>query len=132
MIVVDASVVASALIDSGPQGSIARSVLQSDPDIAAPDLMDVEAVSALRGHWLANRLVERRFRAAIDDLSDLPIVRHPVRPFLVRTFQLRANVTAYDALYVALAEALGSVLVTGDVRLAAAPGPTCEIRVIQA
>ena len=132
MIVVDASVVASALIDSGPQGSIARSVLQSDPDIAAPDLMDVEAVSALRGHWIANRLVERRFRAAIDDLSDLPIVRYPVRPFLVRTFQLRANVTAYDALYVALAEALGSVLVTGDVRLAAAPGPTCEIRVIQA
>ena len=132
MIVVDASVVTNALIDPGSAGAIARLVLQSDPDIAAPDLMDVEAVSALRGHWLGNGLVAERFRAAIDDLSDLPIVRHPVRPFLVRTYQLRANVTSYDALYVALAEALDCALVTGDVRLASAPGPRCEIRVLHA
>lgn len=132
MIVVDASVVASALIDSGSRGSIARSVLQSESDIAAPDLIDVETVSALRGHWLANRLVEKRFRTAINDLRDLPIVRHLARPFLVRAYELRANVTAYDALYVALAETLDCALVTGDVRLATAPGPTCEVRLIQA
>jgi len=110
---------------------IARSVLRTEGDIAAPDLVDVETVSALRGHWLANRVTEGRFRTAIDDLSNLPIVRHPARPFLARAFQLRANVTAYDALYVALAEALDCALVTGDVRLAAAPGPTCEIRLLQ-
>ena len=132
MIVVDASVTASALIDSGPQGDIARSVLRSEPEIAAPDLLDVETVSAVRRHWLTTRLTTQRFRAAVGDLSDLPIVRYPALPFLVRTYQLRANITPYDALYVALAEALDCVLVTGDTRLASAPGPTCEVRVIGA
>jgi predicted nucleic acid-binding protein len=131
VIVVDASVVSNALIDSGPAGVIARSVLRTEDDIAAPDLIDIETVSALRGHWLASRITDRLFRIAIDDLVLLPIVRHPARRFLGRSYELRANVTPYDALYVALAEALGCTLVTGDVRLATAPGPTCEIRIIQ-
>ena len=132
MIVVDASVVTNALIDPGSAGAIARSVLRAENHIAAPDLVDVETVSALRGHWLASRVTDQRFRTAIDDLVVLPIVRHSARRFLARSYELRANVTSYDALYVALAEALGCALVTGDTRLAAAPGPTCEIRVIQA
>ena len=132
MIVVDASIVANALIDPSSAGTIARSVLRTKDGIAAPDLVDIETVSALRAHWLAHKLSEGRFRAAIDDLCDLPIVRHPARPFLARAFQLRANVTAYDSLYVALAEALDCALVTGDVRQAAAPGLTCEIRLLHA
>lgn len=131
MIVVDASVVANALIDPGTAGVIARSVLRAENDIAAPDLVDVETLSALRGHWLANRITDRLFRTAIDDLVLLPIVRHPARRFLARTYQLRANLTPYDALYVALAETLDCTLVTSDRRLASAPGPTCEIRIIQ-
>jgi predicted nucleic acid-binding protein len=131
VIVVDASVVANALIDPGSAGVIARSVLREESDIAAPDLIDVETVSALRGHWLASRITDRLFRTATDDLVLLPIVRHPARPFLARSYELRANVTSYDALYVALAEALGCALVTGDARLAAAPGPTCETRLLQ-
>ena len=132
MIVVDASVVTNALIDPGSAGAIARSVLRTENHIAAPDLVDVETVSALRGLWLAGRATDRLFRTAIGDLIVLPIVRHPARRFLARSYELRANVTAYDALYVGLAEALDCVLVTGDVRLAATPGPTCEIRLIQA
>ena len=131
MIVVDASVVTNALIDPGSPGAISRSVLRAENDIAAPDLVDVETVSALRGHWVASKITDRLFRAAIDDLVLLPIVRHPARRFLARSYELRANVTSYDALYVALAEALDCALVTGDVRLATAPGPTCEIRVVQ-
>lgn len=131
MIVVDASVVTNALIDPGSPGAISRSVLRAENDIAAPDLVDVETVSALRGHWLASKITDRLFRAAIDDLVLLPIVRHPARRFLARSYELRANVTSYDALYVALAEALDCALVTGDVRLATAPGPTCEIRLLQ-
>ena len=110
---------------------MSRSVLRAENDIAAPDLVDVETVSALRGHWLASKITDRLFRAAIDDLVLLPIVRHPSRRFLARSYELRANVTSYDALYVALAEALDCALVTGDVRLATAPGPTCEIRLLQ-
>ena len=132
MIVVDASVVTNALIDPGSAGAIARSVLRAENDIAAPDLVDVETVSALRGHWLASRITDMLFRSAIDDLVLLPIVRHPARRFLARSYELRANVTSYDALYIALAEALRCVLVTGDARLAAAPGPICEVRIIQA
>jgi len=131
VIVVDASVVTNALIDPGSPGAISRSVLRAENDIAAPDLVDVETVSALRGHWLASKITDRLFRAAIDDLVLLPIVRHPARRFLARSYELRANVTSYDALYVALAEALDCALVTGDVRLATAPGPTCEIRLLQ-
>lgn len=107
-------------------------VLRAEDDIAAPGLVDIETVSALRGHWLASRITDRLFRAAIDDLVLLPIVRHSARRFLTRSYELRANVTSYDALYIALAEALGCALVTGDTRLATAPGPACEIRVLQA
>ncbi|MCL1588109.1 MAG: type II toxin-antitoxin system VapC family toxin [Actinomycetia bacterium] len=131
MIVVDASVVASALIDRESAGSNARSELRAGNNIAAPDLLDIETVSALRGQWLARKLTLDRFRTAIDNLADLPIDRHPALPFLIRTYQLRDNLTPYDALYVALAEALGCPLITADVGLATAPGPRCEIRLLQ-
>ena len=132
MIVVDASVVANALGDDGPHGAAARAALLEGHELATPDLVDVETVAVLRKRWLAGDLAARRFRAAIDDLTDLPMTRHPSLPFMVRAYGLRANVTPYDACYIGLAEALQCPLVTTDVRLASAPGPRCEIQLIRA
>lgn len=99
--------------------------------MAAPDLVDVETVAVLRRRWLASDLTEQRFRVALDDLENLPIVRYPALPLLRRAFELRANVTAYDAVYVALAEGLACSLVTIDARLANATGPRCAIEVVR-
>lgn len=129
MIVVDASVLASALGDDGRDGHIARRELRSQ-DIAIPDLADVETVSVWRKRWLAGDIGPRRFRAAIDDLIEFAARRYPALPFMARAYQLRANVTPYDAVYVALAEELGCSLLTLDARLARAPGPRCPIRVL--
>jgi predicted nucleic acid-binding protein len=132
LIVVDASVVANALSDDNRAGSIARSVLRREAKIAAPTLIDVETVSVLRKRWIAGDLTLYRFRTAINYLLELRVARYSALPFLPRTYELRGNVTPYDALYVALAESLDCTLVTSDRRLALAPGPTCEIRVIEA
>ena len=131
MIVADASIFANAIGDDGAEGGAARSALRQDTDIAAPDLVDVETVSVLRRRWLAGDLATRRFDAAISDLGDLAIIRYPTLPFMRRAYELRANVTPYDAAYVALAEALGCALLTADGRLASAPGPACETQVIR-
>jgi predicted nucleic acid-binding protein len=79
---------------------------------------------------LAGDLSARRFRTAIGDLGDLPIARHPTLPLMNRAYELRSNVTPYDAAYVALAEALRCELVTADARLAAAPGLRCDTRLV--
>jgi predicted nucleic acid-binding protein len=71
-----------------------------------------------------------RFRAAVDDLLALPIARFPVGSLMIRAYQLRANVPAYDAAYVALAEGLACPLITGDARLARAPGIACAVEVL--
>lgn len=131
MIVADASIVANALGDDGADGAAARAVLRAERDLAAPDLVDVETVSVLRRRWLNGDLTARRFRSAITDLGDLAIMRHPTLPFMTRAYELRANVTPYDAAYIGLAEALDCELVTADARLANAPGPRCQIRIVQ-
>jgi len=84
----------------------------------------------LRRRWLTKTMTARRFAAAIDDLGALPADRYPVLPFMPRAYELRANVSPYDATYVALAEQLDCALVTADRRLASAPGPRCAITVI--
>ncbi|MEX2280573.1 MAG: type II toxin-antitoxin system VapC family toxin [Acidimicrobiia bacterium] len=131
MIVVDASIIANALGDDGVDGAVAREALRQDPDLAAPDLVDVETVSVLRRRWLAGDLTARRFRVAITDLADLDLTRHPTLPFMPRAYELRANVTPYDATYIGLAEALACSLLTADARLANSPGSRCEIRVVR-
>lgn len=73
-----------------------------------------------------------RFAAAVGDLAALPADRYPLLPFMPRAYELRANVSAYNATYVALAEELDCTLVTADRRLASAPGPRCPIVVIEA
>ena len=132
MIVTDASVVANAIADDGTDGDAARVALRSEDGLAAPDLVDVETVSVLRRRWLAGDLSERRFRTAIIDLTDLPILRHPTLPHMQRAYELRSNVTPYDAVYIGLAEALDCSLVTADARLAGAPGPRCQVVLVHA
>jgi predicted nucleic acid-binding protein len=130
VIVVDASVLANVVGDDGDDGDRARAALASQ-DLSAPDLVDVEVVSVLRRRWLAKTMTARRFAAAIEDLAMLPADRYPALPFMPRAYELRANVSAYGATYVALAEHLGCSLLTADARLAAAPGPRCAISLLR-
>lgn len=131
MIVVDASVIANVVGDDEAAGQLARARLAAASAVSAPDLVDVETVSVLRRRWLAGDLADERFQGAVDDLLALPITRFPVGPMMVRAFELRANITAYDACYIALAEALACPLITADRRLANAPLTTCTTEVLQ-
>lgn len=130
MLVIDASVLAVALLDDGPDGDTARLRLRGE-QLAAPALIDLEVVSVWRGLARAGHLDPRRVGLALDDLQDLPIQRVEHTPFLTRCWELRDNLTIYDAAYVALAEALQVPLLTGDRRLARSAGPRCTIEVIK-
>lgn len=130
MIVLDASLVANLVGDDGEDGRRARSLVADSGEASMPDLVDVETVAVLRKLWLSGTLDDARFEAALADLADLPFARYPTLPLMQRAYELRANVTAYDAAYIALAEALGCDLVTTDGRLARAPGIQCRVRVL--
>jgi predicted nucleic acid-binding protein len=129
VLVVDASVLAPALADDGGDGNRARSRLRGQ-SLAAPELIDLETTSVIRRGLLSGQLDDRRAQLALTDLVELPLRRAPHRPLLTRWWELRENVTVYDAAYIALAELLDVVLVTADARLAAAPGVRCGIDVL--
>ena len=129
MIVVDASIVASALGDDGDDGERARNAL-TDERLFAPELIDLEVASVWRRAARAGRLEERRARQALADLASLPLARAPHQPLMGRIWELRDNLTPYDAAYVALAEALEAPVLTADQGLTRAPGPRCEIRLL--
>ncbi len=123
-IVVDASVVVAALVDSGPDGSWSESVLLGEP-LAAPHLLQVEVAGVLRRAALAGDISADVASLAHADLLSLHVELVPYEPFAARIWELRDNVTPYDAWYVALSEALGASLATLDARLTKAPGPRC-------
>ncbi len=129
MIVVDAGVLVTALADDTGVGRAVRERLATE-DLVAPELVDLEVASALRTLVRRDVLDHHRAAAAIADLGALAMRRVPHLPLLDRCWALRANVTVYDAAYVALAERLSCRLLTADRRLAAAPGTTCEFEVI--
>lgn len=131
MIVVDASVVVAGLLVAGPEGDAARDVLRSGP-LHAPHLLDVEATSAVRRWVLSGRLTVEQARMPLQDLRDLAVDRHAHEPFLDRVLELRDALSAYDAVYVALAELLGAPLVTADRRIARAPGIRCAVSLVTA
>lgn len=129
MIVADASLLANALADDAADGARARGEeLRAGGELAARDLVDVETAAVMRRRWLAGSLTARRFRTAIGDLELLELDRYATLLLMRRAYELRHNVSAYDASYIALAELLGCELLTGDRRLAAAPGPRCPVR----
>lgn len=130
MIVVDASVLVNAVADDAPEGDMARARLLAAAGLHAPHLVDLEVLSVLRRAVAARKLDARRAKLAIDDLVDLRLTRYPHVPFVRRIWELRENLTPYDAAYVALAEELDCPLVTADARLAQAPGLPCEVEVL--
>jgi len=129
VIVVDASVLAPALGDDGDDGDLARARLRGER-LAAPELVDLEVPSVLRRLLFAGRLSLRRAQLAMSDLLALPLQRVSHRVLLPRCWELRDNLSLYDASYVALAEQLHAVLVTADSRLASAPGVGCEVDLV--
>jgi len=126
-VVVDASAVVAALVDNGPDGEWAASQLVRE-GLAAPHLMPVEAASILRRAALAGDISADSAAQAHDDLIQLRVDLFPHEPHARRAWQLRDSLTAYDAWYVALAEALGAAVVTLDRRMARAPGLRCAFR----
>lgn len=124
-LVVDASVVVAALVDTSGIGAWAESVLASD-HLAAPHLMPVEAANILRRAAQAGELSTDTASLAHADLLDLRVQLAPYGGVAPRAWALRDNLTLYDAWYVALAELLGAKLATLDARLSRAPGPKCE------
>lgn len=130
MIVVDASVLAPALSDDSDEGDFLRLRLRGER-LTAPELIDLEVQSVLRSGVRRGLLDERRARQAWGDLVSMPLHRAGHRPLLPRAWELRDNLTTYDAAYVALAEVLGTTLLTADSKLANAPGIRCDIDLIQ-
>jgi predicted nucleic acid-binding protein len=125
VIVVDASAALSALLNAGP----ARSALASE-QLHAPHLIDSEVASGLRRKVAAQKLDADAGWTALDTLRRLGMTRYPVFTLLDRVWELRDNLSAYDASYVALAELLGCTLLTADGRMSRAPGLRCPITVV--
>jgi predicted nucleic acid-binding protein len=130
VLVVDASVLVVALADDGADGDRARSRLRGEK-LILPELADLEVISVLRRQLRAGAIDTRRAGLALQDLAALPASRAPHRPLLARCWELRDNLTVYDAAYVALAEAMQATLLTGDQRLARATGPRCPIEILE-
>ncbi len=130
MIVLDASVVLEVLLRTPPARKIEAQIFAKTQTLHAPHLLDLEVAQVLRRYSAAGELGGERGRLALEDLADFPIDRYPHDLFLPRIWELRNTVTAYDASYIALAEALSAPLFTRDRRLAAALGPRAIIELV--
>lgn len=130
MIVPDASVIVDLLLRTADAPRIEARVLGGGEPLAAPALLDVEVAQVLRRYVLRGDVAALHGQTAITLLGRFPIRRHHHGPLLPRIWELRHNVTAYDAAYVALAEGLGATLVTRDAALAGSAGHTAAIELI--
>lgn len=128
--VVDASVFAAFYVSDDPRRDLVADRLASGDALFAPAHLDAEVVSALRGLSRSRPTLSAAVPAALDHLAAFPIRRMALAPLMQRMWELRDNVTAYDAAYVALAERLDSPLVTSDSKLAAASGPRCQFELL--
>ena len=130
MIVVDASVLADALIDDGPQSESARAELAKDSQWAAPAHLLVEVVSVIRGKVFGSKSGLIRATEAVTGSSQLVVIQVSAGQLVERMWELRDNLSAYDAAYVAAAEMPGCPLITSDARLAKANGVRCAARLV--
>ena len=126
MLVVDTSAVLEVLVGITPDFDLIER-LAVDGDLHAPHLIDVELLHALRRLRASDQISHERAEDTRTDFADLSLVRYPHQPLSDRVWELRHNLTAYDAAFVALAEALDAPLITCDARLAAAPNHTAHI-----
>ncbi len=127
MIVVDASALLEVLLRTPAAGVVEDRLFAPSETLHAPHLLDVEAAQVIRRYAANGDIDGERGRLALDDLADFPLRRYPHDFLLPRIWSLRKNLTAYDAAYVALAEALDAPLLTRDRRLAAAAGQHAKI-----
>ncbi len=129
MIVLDASATLDFLLRDETTFNWIEHRLRDGGPLAAPHLLDSEVAHVLRKHVLGGRVDEGRATEALNDLDELPLDRYPARPLLARIWELRHNLSGYDATYVALAEALDAVLVTSDRRLLDLPAAASPARI---
>ena len=130
MIVVDASAVLETLLRTPNAEAVEKRLFEPSQTLHAPHLLDVEVAQVLRRYAGNGEIDDERGRAALADLADFPLRRYPHDFLLPRVWDLRRNLTAYDAVYVALAEALDAPLLTCDRRLATAPGHQARIELV--
>lgn len=128
MSVIDASVFVDALVGAGAHGELAREEVRSQLTLQVPAIFGAESTSALRGLVLRGDLSAIRAVGALEQVRRVRTLQYPFEPFAKRVWELRDNLTVHDAWYVALAEWLGTELVTGDERLTNATGPRCRVR----
>jgi predicted nucleic acid-binding protein len=127
MIVLDASAAVDWLLQTSAGRRIEKRIYSGNETLHAPHLLDLEVMQVLRRLALQGVVSVRRADEAVRDLLDLRLTRYPHLVFLPRIWQLRHNLSAYDAAYIVLAEQLGATLVTRDARLASASGHTALV-----
>jgi predicted nucleic acid-binding protein len=130
VIVVDASALLELLLQTPLGRRVEARLLRDEDEFHSPHLIDVEVAQGLRRLVRAGEVSAERAAQAIEDLVDLDLYRHAHLDLLTRVWKLRENVTAYDATYIALAEALDATMVTCDAPLAKAPGHRAHIEVV--
>jgi predicted nucleic acid-binding protein len=128
MTVFDASVYVDALVSLGPPGDNARAALRDRTVLEVPSIFIAEAISSLRALVGHDQLSLGRASEALEQIRTVRAIQYPLEPFVDRVWELRSNLTVYDAWYVALAEWLGTDFMTAEARLVGAPGPRCPVR----
>jgi predicted nucleic acid-binding protein len=131
MIIVDASAIVELLLQTNLGKRVGLRLFSSRTEACAPELLQVEVLQVLRRYRLSNELSEIRAAEALQDFHDLPILYYPHRPLLKRIWQLHQNFSAYDAAYLALAEAIGDELLTADRALKNSKLHKARVRVLE-
>jgi predicted nucleic acid-binding protein len=130
MIVVDASAILEVLLSTPAASRIAKRLFAPGETLHAPHLLDVEVTHVLRRYWMAGDLSVRDGLDALHDLAELPLTRYPHSLSLPRVWELRQQFTAYDAVYLALAESLHAPFVTCDRALASSQGHRAKVELM--